>query len=70
MFIKSFPVDFPNVSIHLSSTTTLITTKQETECKNFVMIATIVLIVVALIVVVLYIYTCMLVRRLLASGVV
>lgn len=72
MFIKSYHlfVDFPYVSTHFSSTTTFITTKQGIECKNFLMFATIGVIVVALIVVVLYIYTWMLERRLLASGVI
>lgn len=74
-FIKStlsgfFFLDLYSVSIHFSSTTILITMKEEIECKNVLMFATIGLIVVALIVVVLYIYTWMLEKRLLVSRVI
>lgn len=63
-------LDFSSVSIHFSSTTIFITMKEEIECKNVLMFATIGVIVVALIVVVLYIYTWMLKKRLLVSRVI
>lgn len=73
-FIKStlsfFFLDFSSVSIHFSSTTIFITMKEEIECKNFLMFATIGVIVVALIVVVLYIYTWMLEKRLFVSRII